>query len=92
MTPAAPAARPSAARVALPAPVCVKVGLGTKVLGATNIKKGKAGVVKVQLKNTGRVSASNASASFAIPSGFIAHQEARRRDGQEGQGHPALRR
>lgn len=56
--------------VALPAPVCVRVGLGTKVLGATAIKKGNSGVVKVQLKNTGRAAATNASAVFAIPSGF----------------------
>lgn len=56
--------------VALPAPVCVKVGLGTKVLGATNIKKGKSGVVRVQLKNTGGASANKAAATFAIPSGF----------------------
>ena len=50
--------------------MCVKVGLGTKVLGATNIKKGRSGVVKVQLKNTGRASANSASATFAIPRGF----------------------
>lgn len=56
--------------VALPAPVCVKVTLGTKVLGATNIKKGKSGVVKVQLKNTGGASANKAAATFAIPRGF----------------------
>lgn len=67
----APVVTPTLANtVALPAPVCVRVGLGTKVLGVTGIKKGKSGVVKVQLKNTGRAAASGAGATFAIPSGF----------------------
>lgn len=58
------------ATVALPAPRCVKVPLGTKLLGATAIKKGKTGVVTVQVKNNGSASATSTSASFAVPSGF----------------------
>lgn len=70
-TPTAPTlVAPPAQIAAPPAPVCVRVGLNTKVLGATGIKKGKAGVVKVQLKNTGGASAGNATATFAIPGGF----------------------
>ena len=67
----APVSTPTLAAITVPPPpVCVKVGLATKVLGATKIARGNSGVVRVQLKNTGAASASRASAIFAIPSGF----------------------
>lgn len=54
-----------------PAPVCVKVGLATKILGATDVTKGKNGVIKVQVKNTSRLAgATSTTAGFTVPSGF----------------------
>ena len=54
-----------------PAPVCVKVGLATKILGATDVTKGKNGIIKVQVKNTSNLAgATSTTAGFTIPSGF----------------------
>jgi subtilisin-like proprotein convertase family protein len=69
--PVAPLTPPATIAAPLPAPVCVKVGLGTKVLGATSIKKGKTGVVQVKVTNKSRTTAaSNATTGFVVPSGF----------------------
>lgn len=69
--PSLPAVVPPVVIATPPAPVCVKVGLATKIMGDTKVTKGKNGVIKVQVRNTSTGAGATAStASFVVPRGF----------------------